>query len=575
MRSIILVFVALAAFGNHPTVSRAQSATPPRLLSSINEFNAFYPPASRRLGETGRVVVHFAVTDDGRVQFPVATEALDSSSPRFVVAVEKILHQLRFAASETERRTLTASFVFELQPCEFTHPSNQDYTFNICGKLPCTEFGADLPSDPLKAALRTVLEHGDLSDIQALSGALDLDLHVRSDSSNTGQLLQYTAVARKTPPYLFASDFSYTSSVDLAQGTTRVELGFRPRFCPNICRWGDQWKQRVSGSTEQLTEGWGTEEFDTLQWGGPAGIELAVSSNVFGCSGVLRQEIPRAVTFPPSPARPGNLEADVARRIAEAVAGGDLRRVEYLSHSLGAELVPHVMAGSEDTGALLAQSIPGIESARVGYSAYDTGWTSGIGPLFRVPRQLAERTVDMELPVDTDQVCVVPASIGAELSRRSIPYTTSKNITDLIFSIRSENLITLTATVLGGCVAQFTLHQVTDIAHSFETPLTFSPRDSLGTTRDSVGETAQAKIDVLALRLQNATLTSVEIVETRFRGVSGSELRDVHRLAVLVKRALIAKGIREGIINVRQDSRDERANKGSPTAVVTVDAFQK
>lgn len=111
----------------------------PHIVQPPRDVGEYYPPASLRLGETGRVVLRFTVTADGKAVEPFRVDKEQSLSPseRLTVAAADYLKDARFVGPMPAGRVLTASFVFELAPCgTLGHGPVHDYTVNLCRDPP-------------------------------------------------------------------------------------------------------------------------------------------------------------------------------------------------------------------------------------------------------------------------------------------------------------------------------------------------------------------------------------------------------------------------------------------------------
>ena len=111
----------------------------PRMLPPARDASEYYPQASLRLGEAGRVVLHFSVSADGKAVEPFTVDAGESINAveRLVVTASDYLRESRFISRAPYRGILTASFVFELAPCgTLEHSLTYDYTINLCRERP-------------------------------------------------------------------------------------------------------------------------------------------------------------------------------------------------------------------------------------------------------------------------------------------------------------------------------------------------------------------------------------------------------------------------------------------------------
>jgi hypothetical protein len=142
-RSRAISMVVLAAAFDSGTPRAAQSisspedraAIAPRMLQSPRDASEYYPTASLRLDETGRVVLRFAVGASGKAIGPFTLDAEQSSnaSQRLVAAAEEYLKDSSFDTRAPYKKMLLASFVFELMPCgTLEHSAVHDYTINLC-----------------------------------------------------------------------------------------------------------------------------------------------------------------------------------------------------------------------------------------------------------------------------------------------------------------------------------------------------------------------------------------------------------------------------------------------------------
>lgn len=105
------------------------------MLQPARDASEYYPQASLRLGEVGRVVLHFSVNADGKAVEPFTVDAGQSidAVERLVVTASDYLKESRFISRAPYRGILTASFVFEFAPCgTLEHSLTYDYTINLC-----------------------------------------------------------------------------------------------------------------------------------------------------------------------------------------------------------------------------------------------------------------------------------------------------------------------------------------------------------------------------------------------------------------------------------------------------------
>jgi len=110
----------------------AIAADAPRLLGSHRIAEAYYPPASQRLGETGTVTTHFVLDTDGTVAFPLQAKVSDPYHPRLIAAAERILGTLHFDPKSGHQKRLTARITFQLGECKASQSApGIDYALDV------------------------------------------------------------------------------------------------------------------------------------------------------------------------------------------------------------------------------------------------------------------------------------------------------------------------------------------------------------------------------------------------------------------------------------------------------------
>lgn len=110
----------------------------PGIIGPPRDASEYYPAASLRSGETGRVVLGFMVNTEGKAIEPFTLDGTSgSSSYRLIVAAERYINDSRFDIGPHYKKRLTASFVFELAPCGvLTHILDPDYAIDLCRDPP-------------------------------------------------------------------------------------------------------------------------------------------------------------------------------------------------------------------------------------------------------------------------------------------------------------------------------------------------------------------------------------------------------------------------------------------------------
>lgn len=122
------------------------------MVASPQEPSSYYPSVSQRSDEAGRIVVTFAVDEDGKAVAPFSIDAEQSFVvhrdqflrqspshelyPRLTEAAKAYLRSVRFATGVQYKKSLTASFAFELKSCGLLkYSGHSDYNINICAGL--------------------------------------------------------------------------------------------------------------------------------------------------------------------------------------------------------------------------------------------------------------------------------------------------------------------------------------------------------------------------------------------------------------------------------------------------------
>jgi hypothetical protein len=137
-RVLSAVLVGAIVVSGHSSAQNVSSpedrAIAPSILAPPRDASEYYPAASLRSGETGLVVLRFAVNAEGKAVEPFTMDGTSgSSSYRLIVAAEQYLRDSRFGTGTHYKKLLTASFVFELAPCGILkHSLDHDYTIDLC-----------------------------------------------------------------------------------------------------------------------------------------------------------------------------------------------------------------------------------------------------------------------------------------------------------------------------------------------------------------------------------------------------------------------------------------------------------
>jgi Gram-negative bacterial TonB protein C-terminal len=140
LASLFLLMTAAAGCtsnGGVHTSALALVAPPlPKPIANEENLQGYYPDASKRAKEIGRVVVELKISPSGALDGPPLVDASQTSAaPRLIDATMNMLDQkwIIFDVGGMYKRIVRASVVFELQPCgAITHAKGSDYRFNLC-----------------------------------------------------------------------------------------------------------------------------------------------------------------------------------------------------------------------------------------------------------------------------------------------------------------------------------------------------------------------------------------------------------------------------------------------------------
>ncbi len=402
----------------------------------------------------------------------------------------------------------------------------------------------------LKAALRRVLAHGDLSDLPHLSRTLGIGLRLAAPDLRYPHIdpaTNFRAIATTNPPSLLASSLNYYAQYNESRQSSRLQLDFSPRSCLPLREWAKEWNIRVDRSFDPH----GAGESQELKWPGPEGIRLSNFYNSLGgCSAGLEQVVPRRVQFRPPKsvkAAAGRLSID---QVVDLLAAGDLRNFLQVARILRTELIP--LPGVAKGGLLyhgsieMARVMPGVDPWMTAYYGDDTGWVAP--PSFTAaPRALAEREVTLQLMVDFESNCIPLATLDSAVQARAIDASTRRpDGRQPVYTVSGEHRIELGVAAKGDCVEQLRYRQVTDAAHSVQTPMMFPVRESMDEGFVALHRAASARIDAIMYHvnaLGPVPLSRIEIKQCREGGASAAEVDAALLLGQRIKDAFISKGI--------------------------------
>lgn len=401
----------------------------------------------------------------------------------------------------------------------------------------------------LEPVLHSILARDDLSDIDALFQALHIQFRLTSPS-RLGGVIERRAILMSRSEFFEPSSFRYEVESDMQAGTTKIELVFKPNMPLALCAWGEEWKLRAdSGLTPVFDGPVALDHYEHIHAAGDHSITLATDD--LNREATFTQTLPQVISFPNKYSVIENHHSHLLQHVVDVMLSGDLRETGRIGKLLKTEIrIASNQAGFEY--GTLAQPLTDADTSNVFYSINDAGWQHWIsgGPCCLSPPQPAARSVELQIPVDTDAVCLSPQSIEKELKRRNVAIDTDGPDklkrpfgADQEYSIRGNNLITLTDWLSGHCIAEFQLSQVTDVLHDVSYPLHFEQSDAAADASDALSPAGQAKVDALVWRLQRRPTCDVELVLNESPTAAKPEMAAVRQLASRVRRTLIQQGI--------------------------------
>lgn len=158
---------------------------------------------------------------------------------------------------------------------------------------------------------------------------------------------------------------------------------------------------------------------------------------------------------------------------------------------------------------LLDRVEPGIDTELFSYVIRDSGWQP-VHTLEQSPEVLANKRVDIHIPLDTQSLCPTLGDVERALAASSVRWqrtALSRNVWR--WEYRGDNLVSITATRHGRCLEAFDLTQITDLAHSLpETALFNLPT---GKT-PSLSTEDRSLLQKIVYRLQNDGQSSLDFI---------------------------------------------------------------
>jgi len=115
------------------------------------------------------------------------------------------------------------------------------------------------------------------------------------------------------------------------------------------------------------------------------------------------------------------------------------------------------------------------------------------------------------------------------------------------------------------------LSQITDVEHSFVMPIVFSVPQSVDAESGNLNEAAIARVKWIIARAKSVQLGGIDIDQFQSKYVSASEQSDAIRLAQLLSKAFLDRGIRQERLKTQTGLHPEKPMTNG--AYVTVDAY--
>ena len=253
LRSLALFIIYFAAVTGCSSARRpadqamTASSVPPLPQALHGRLLEWYPDASKRAHEQGRVVVNGQISPAGVLIQPVSIDRTQTdATPRLEAAASKLLMGNKFEVGDHYKNRVTISIVFELVPCgSIAQASSVDYRVNIClDPSPYADVDfAEHPPSEMESQIDKILLHGDLADIDFLEETLGARFRVTPpvrppNSYSRGGKPDLTPHVLVTPtqvPKIFRVDgFEYESQAHTDAHTSDFRLNIPPVECPNI-----------------------------------------------------------------------------------------------------------------------------------------------------------------------------------------------------------------------------------------------------------------------------------------------------------------------------------------------------
>lgn len=446
----------------------------PEGLSDGQKLLEYYPDASKRAHEQGRVVVKLHIGPSGALDLPVQIDReRTEATPRLEEAAQKILSGTKFRTGENYKKNLTVSIVFELVPCgTVVHHPAPDYRISLClDPSPYATFNfAEHPPSEFEEQIHKILIHGDLADIDLLEETLGLRFRVTRPvlspySDGEDHALQVLVTPTAVPKTIKVTGLNYESQAGAHDNTRIFRLAFIPAECPSIALWAARWKIPTTSSMDPH----GLASFTDIQWSGDHGITV---SAVYPHGGACHMSLSQTKGFGEPFSSHVNSDlisaTPLLRGIGALIAGGDIRnvaRAERLLHARFTTSGPGQFGLSYE----LQYIIPGVDPGFFEYSVNDTGMEpSPFGAFIAQPPVPADRTARLRLIIDTYHLCMRKAQLPSELQRRGVHFRRLSKEGDDIYLIRGKNEMRARFSMFNGCIRDVDIAQITGVKHSLQ-----------------------------------------------------------------------------------------------------------
>jgi hypothetical protein len=467
----LIVLALVAGCANNRHASERPTVPPlPEGLRDGQKFLEYYPDASKRAHEQGRVVAKLQIGPSGALDLPIQIDSnLTDAAPRLEEAARKILRGWRFEVGDKYKTNVTASIVFELEPCgTVTQAPTADYRLNLCldpSPWATFNFAAHPPSE-FEEQIHAILIHGDLADIDFLEETLGLRFRVTRPvpspySSGDDHALHVLVTPTTVPKTVKVTGLGFESQAG-AHDRRIFRLAFIPVQCPDIAMWAARWKIPSSSSQDPH----GIASFTAIQWSKDHGIKVSAVYQHGGCQMSLSQS--RGSGEPYSSHTDGGLisATPLLRGIGFIVASGDIRDVARAERALYARFTTSG-PGAFGVNYELQNIIAGVDPVSFEYSVNDTGMEpSPFGAFIAQPPMPADRTARFRLVIDTYHLCMRRAQLPSELHRRGVRFRRQSKDGDDIYLIRAKNQIRVRSSMFNGCIRDVDIAQVTDVKRS-------------------------------------------------------------------------------------------------------------